>query len=201
VTDPWLMVRRGLNLESLKLALSFRAGVTLPLGKTEPDPFVLGEQGFPHQHVQFGTGTFNPVLGAEARKEFRVPFNGSLSAYGLAILTPYANPHGYRAGHRFAVGAALAGKLGLKGPILRGGLSLNAETAEEWASTPHPSEGNLGRTDVLLDLGVVYGFAKDWNASFVLRLPIVTEALNQVSYPAIGELGVSALLHTHAGED
>jgi hypothetical protein len=200
-TDPWFMVRRGYNVESLNLALSFRAGVTFPVGNTEPDPFLLGDMGLPHQHAQFGTGTFNPILGAELRKEFRAPFNGSIGAYGLGILAPYSNDHGYRAGHRFIVGGELAGKLGLSGPILRGGLMLAAETPEKWASTPNPSEGNLGRTDLLVDVGVIYRVAKDWNASFILRVPISTEALNQVSYPAIGELGASALLHTHAGED
>lgn len=195
------MVRRGVNLDSLNLALSFRAGVTFPVGKTEPDPFILGEQGLSHQHAQFGTGTFNPVVGAEARKDFRAPFNGSVGAYGIAILVPYSNHHGYQAGHRFSVGTQLAGKIGLKGPILRGGLMLAAETPEKWASTPNPTEGNLGRTDLLLDVGVLYSFSKDWNASFVLRVPLSTEALNQVSYPAIGELGFSGVLHTHAGKD
>ena len=34
----------------------------LPLGSTEEDPFARGRAGLPHQHIQFGTGTFYPVL-------------------------------------------------------------------------------------------------------------------------------------------
>ncbi len=38
-----------------------RIGSTIPFGKTEENPWPLGEQGLEHQHIQFGTGTFNPV--------------------------------------------------------------------------------------------------------------------------------------------
>lgn len=39
-----------------------RIGMSLPFGKTEEDPWKLGEKGFEHLHLQFGTGTFNPIL-------------------------------------------------------------------------------------------------------------------------------------------
>ncbi len=38
-----------------------RIGTTLPFGKTEEDPWKLGNAGLEHLHIQFGTGTFNPV--------------------------------------------------------------------------------------------------------------------------------------------
>ena len=38
-----------------------RIGTTIPLGKTEDDPWKLGEAGLEHLHIQFGTGTFNPI--------------------------------------------------------------------------------------------------------------------------------------------
>ena len=37
-------------------------GMSLPVGRTEEDPFELGNQGLRHQHIQFGTGTFDPLL-------------------------------------------------------------------------------------------------------------------------------------------
>lgn len=37
-------------------------GMSLPVGKIEEDPFELGDQGLKHQHIQFGTGTFDPLL-------------------------------------------------------------------------------------------------------------------------------------------
>lgn len=36
-------------------------GTTLPFGKTEEDPWILGDKGLTHLHIQFGTGTFNPI--------------------------------------------------------------------------------------------------------------------------------------------
>ena len=38
-----------------------RIGTTIPLGKTEEDPWKLGDAGLEHLHIQFGTGTFNPI--------------------------------------------------------------------------------------------------------------------------------------------
>lgn len=38
-----------------------RIGTTIPLGKTEDDPWILGNSGLEHLHIQFGTGTFNPI--------------------------------------------------------------------------------------------------------------------------------------------
>jgi len=37
-------------------------GFSLPTGKIEDDPYELGNLGFQHRHIQFGTGTFDPIL-------------------------------------------------------------------------------------------------------------------------------------------
>ena len=39
-----------------------RVGTTIPFGKTEEDPWKLGAAGLEHLHIQFGTGTFNPII-------------------------------------------------------------------------------------------------------------------------------------------
>ena len=41
--------------------LSARFGTTIPVGKTEENPWRLGDSGIEHLHIQFGTGTFNPI--------------------------------------------------------------------------------------------------------------------------------------------
>ncbi len=38
-----------------------RIGTTIPFGQTEEDPWKLGDAGLEHLHIQFGTGTFNPM--------------------------------------------------------------------------------------------------------------------------------------------
>ena len=42
--------------------LMARVGTTIPFGKTEEDPWQLGNAGLEHLHIQFGTGTFNPLV-------------------------------------------------------------------------------------------------------------------------------------------
>ena len=50
---------QGLLLEND--LLMGRIGTTIPFGKTEEDPWKLGDAGLEHLHIQFGTGTFNPI--------------------------------------------------------------------------------------------------------------------------------------------
>lgn len=70
-----------------------RIGTTIPLGKTEEDPWKLGDQGLEHLHIQFGTGTFNPAvdlhyslplykgLGANASIRGKFPFYENSKTY------------------------------------------------------------------------------------------------------------------------
>ena len=46
-------------------ALFARLGTTVPTGKTEENPWELGDAGIKHLHIQFGTGTFNPSVGLQ----------------------------------------------------------------------------------------------------------------------------------------
>ena len=56
--------------------LTAKFGSTIPFGKTEEDPWVLGDMGKKHLHLQFGTGTFNPI----ANLRYNFPVYGGLSA-------------------------------------------------------------------------------------------------------------------------
>ena len=40
----------------------FSTGVSLPLGQTEEDPILAGQQGREHLHLQFGNGTYDPLI-------------------------------------------------------------------------------------------------------------------------------------------
>jgi hypothetical protein len=67
-------------------------GFTLPTGRTEEDPYALAALGFRHQHIQFGTGTVDPVLrldyawqsgafGADVSFSLRLPFYENAETY------------------------------------------------------------------------------------------------------------------------
>lgn len=47
---------------SKKGRLDLAFGTSLPVGKTEKNPLEAGEEGEKHLHIQFGTGTFDPLL-------------------------------------------------------------------------------------------------------------------------------------------
>lgn len=53
-----------------------KLGTTIPVGKTEEDPWILGDDGKEHLHIQFGTGTFNPI----ASLHYSSPIYGGLRA-------------------------------------------------------------------------------------------------------------------------
>lgn len=56
--------------------LTAKFGTTIPVGKTEDDPWKLGDIGLEHLHIQFGTGTFNPI----ADLHYSMPIYGGLRA-------------------------------------------------------------------------------------------------------------------------
>lgn len=61
-TDIDLLV--GYNIQGILTEDDFlmgRIGTTIPIGRTEEDPWILGKAGLEHLHIQFGTGTFNPI--------------------------------------------------------------------------------------------------------------------------------------------
>jgi hypothetical protein len=63
LSDPRLVFHRrfaGALVEGDSVRLGF--GVTLPFGKIEDDPYRLGDMGLKHQHIQFGTGTLDPLI-------------------------------------------------------------------------------------------------------------------------------------------
>jgi hypothetical protein len=50
-------------------------GASIPTGKTEENPFALGNAGLEHLHIQFGTGTFDPL----AELHYGTPLLGDFS--------------------------------------------------------------------------------------------------------------------------
>lgn len=148
-SDFWLLYRAGTTLGGVWFAL--RSGFSLPLGRTEEDPFALGDRGISHQHIQLGSGTFDPVGILEASRVF-----GALSvqAFAQAQASLYENGHGYRAPVRLyggaSVGHALFGDF-------RGMLGLEAlhESAERWSGVVR-QDGSLGRSELLAALTLVW---------------------------------------------
>ena len=85
-----------------------RIGTTIPFGKTEDDPWKLGDAGLEHLHIQFGTGTFNPIadlhyslpvykgLRASANVRGKLPFYENSKTYRGSREVTYTGGLSYR---------------------------------------------------------------------------------------------------------
>ena len=181
--DPQLALHFGHNFETWTIA--GRTGVAIPLGRTEPNPFALGEQGLWHQHIQFGNGTWDPLLGVAFARGFGA---FDLELDGFARLTLYENDHGYQAGNRYF------GSLTGSHPFARtwkgsAGLVVAREMPERWDGLIE-TEGNLGRTDVLLSLTASYGMKNAGAMRFNLQVPIASHSTGeQVTMPLVFAVG------------
>lgn len=185
LADPWLLAHAARTVSSVMLAV--RAGVSVPLGRTEENPFELGRRGLPHQHFQFGTGTWDPLLGIAAGRRIG---SVNLSLSGLARFVLAENAHGYRAGNRYAASLQAERSLTRSWHALAG-VDFAREQSETWQGR-REEEGNLGRTDVLLCAGAARSL-RAGSISLTLRVPVVTRAVAaQLDYPLIVSLGWSS---------
>jgi hypothetical protein len=186
--DAWLSGRAAWQLGAVWV--SGRLGATLPLGRTEENPFALGEAGIEHQHVQFGTGTVNVLAGADAAWR---PGPLSVRGYGQVLWVPAPNGRGYQAGNRLAAGALA--EWTLKPLQLSAGLDVVSEAPERWDGGVQ-QDGNVGRTDLLVGGGVaVLTDAGRWGLT--ARVPVYQHYLRteddggQLTYPVVLQLSWS----------
>ncbi|NOT35091.1 MAG: hypothetical protein HOP12_13165 [Candidatus Eisenbacteria bacterium] len=160
-------------------------GSSIPIGRTESNPFALGRLGLLHQHIQFGTGTWDPLLTASALR--------SVGAFGLDATASvkfslYENSQGFRAGNRYGATLGVGRKLGTAWGG-SAGLVLDRESPEKWIGEVE-EEGNLGRTDLMVTAGFGHSIAHVGSLSFRAQVPIKTWATGeQVEYPLIVTLG------------
>jgi hypothetical protein len=187
--DAWLLFRVGTTLN--KWWLAARPGVSLPLGATREDPFALGDQGLRHQHIQLGTGTFDPLLVLEA---FRQWDSLRLGLYAQGQASLYENSHGYQAPWKVAggvsVGTTLVGDLsGAAGP------EVFHESEERWQGVVR-QDGSLGRTELLANLSLTQRFGNT-DLNLGVRIPLVrhivqgSEEPGKLSQPLTAFLGVT----------
>jgi thiol-disulfide isomerase/thioredoxin len=186
LADPMALGAFSTTLAGTRLTA--RAGLSIPLGRTEEDPFTLGDAGMEHEHIQMGTGTFNPVLALEASRGWDV---WRLGGFVFTQQVVYENGKGYQAGDRYAAGLSLRRAVGSVWGV-RGGPEFQAETAERWHGVKHEEEGNQGRLDFMLSAGVTWAPTAALAFDFTLKVPVYTHVVGgQLDVPAIAELGAS----------
>jgi hypothetical protein len=98
--------RRTSNLWREGDALAVSAGVTAPTGRTVENPYRLGDEGLQHLHIQFGTGTVDPLLEASYSMPLAGPF--ATGAYFAGRAPLYENSRGFHAPPDGTLGAHVA---------------------------------------------------------------------------------------------
>jgi hypothetical protein len=185
-TDPWLALQTGKQIN--RWSFRFRLGATLPVGSTVPNPFELAREGKAHEHIQFGTGTVDPFAEVEAR--YALP-HLTLSASLMGKATLYQNGNGYRAGNMLLGGLHAFSELWTKRFSFGLGALLYNEQPERWNGVEE-DEGNLGRTDLLVDASVAWKLPGSLTAALSARIPVFTIAAGeQMATPAVIELSIA----------
>jgi hypothetical protein len=148
------------------VTIDLRAGLSFPTGGTEENPYRLTAQGLEHQHVFFGSGTLDPILGLEAQISFD---SFDLSAFVSGRASLYRNVHGLRRGARMSLGTAVVHSFGLEDWQFRLGPELYAEAPETWQDGERSE--NSGRIDLIAAGGVTWRATSSTVLELLLRKP------------------------------
>ncbi|MFO0614525.1 MAG: hypothetical protein U0414_18210 [Polyangiaceae bacterium] len=161
VTDPWFVA--VFSAATSGFVSTARLGLSLPIGRTEDDPYALGAQGKSHEHIQAGTGTVLPILGFDLAYTFArrsvVPI--TLGVGGTALFSLYANEKGYRAPTRFDVGLPISASF-LEGRLTPTIALRLAHDGEEYWHGEVGGEGTMVRTELFLGGSLAWRFVDRW---------------------------------------
>lgn len=148
--------------------------MTIPLGRTEPDPIELGRRGVKHEHIQFGSGTVDPRLSVQWSRRFgRI----QVAASADARIPLYENRHGFRAPAtlRWAFGPSLAlGTTGLSAHYAGQYQSIGKWSGEEDEGTGFHNGGVFLRGSFLV--------AKGWRVTPGVYREVYSESLSDESF-------------------
>ncbi len=172
--------------ERKNLFADILSGVSFPVGKTEKNPFTLGDNGKEHQHVFFGSGTFDPSLGLEltwVKKNFAITTNTN---YKTSL---YDNDKGFRGGAKTSFGLGFFHNFGLKSLSFSLQPELFHEEPDRW-NTGDFAE-NSGRTDINLSAGFFWAVTDPYNIYTIVKIPFNLSAQGEpLDIPLIITLGM-----------
>ena len=184
-------------LAPLGLQLGWRAGVSFPLGEVGPNPEEREAHGLTHEHVQFGTGTFDPVLGMDLSRSFG---SWSLAGFAHAQVPIYRGAQGYQAGSRILGGLTMSYEH--DAATVRLGTAGVFQAAESWGghsehggSSHAAHEDGAERTFALAGPGVTFPLGRDWSVSADLRARLGGRFPGERGVPLLFELSIGRLVH------
>lgn len=147
-------------------------GLTLPTGRTEENPFKLGDQGLEHLHIQFGTGTFDPLL----ELNYFVPLSDelSLTSYAMSRFPFYKNSKTYRGPIGVTTGAQARYRASERITV-HVGLIFHYQSFAHWDGERDQNSGLLALSGTL---GAGTRINEKTNIGIDIRYPILQETLD-----------------------
>ena len=169
-----------------------QAGISLPTGHIEPNPFDLSDQGKSHQHMFFGTGTYNPLIGYDFLFHTKKSF--SLLNW-TRIMTPlYENRFGYQAGTRIQSGLGYISGFGLSKWKFLIETDLYVEGTSKWGGTGKKAvdDDNSGRIDILIHLSAIWQLSNNLAINITGQTPLYRKVIGgQLETPILLSLEVN----------
>jgi hypothetical protein len=156
--------------EDSVVRLSF--GLALPVGETQPDPLVAGDRGVEHLHIQFGNGTFDPLL--DVYVGIPLAEKWAFSLYSKARIPLYENGHDYRGSIESMVLPRVT-YLPTAAFSLAGGIAANYYGYAEWDGRRDP---NSGQFSLSASFSAGYKFSEHLTGSLGVILPLLTESFS-----------------------
>lgn len=153
--------------DSLDLAI----GTSLPTGETENDPFKAADAGQAHEHIQFGNGTFDPLLEIYYSAPVTRAFN--LGGFATGRFPLYENSKTYRGSIEVAGGPQAIYQL-KKWLHLHCNFTVFFQNFAYWDGERDINTGVLG-TSGTVGAGVKLGRT---NLSLGVRYPFTQETLS-----------------------
>lgn len=156
---------------------SAAAGTTLPLGRTEENPYLAGDSGEEHEHIQLGTGTFDPIIEVFYSRPFGE--EGTLSAFAQGRFPGSRNDEGYRGSRMIQGGLGAIKPLGDLGPWEQTfgviGLVYQDQGRATWDDEVDP---NTGYQALSATIGISWKDEELRNRTFSLILPLSIKTLD-----------------------
>lgn len=147
-------------------------GVSLPLGQTERDPYEAGDEGQEHLHIQFGTGSFDPLIEIQYETVLSGPLRFQLFASGR--FPSYENRKGFRAPIEVSAVSSLAYDLSDISTIY-GGYLFYVQGYGEWQRTGRDENTGLIFHNLIGGISFRLG---DISVNVEMRFPLLQEALD-----------------------
>ena len=160
-------------------------GSTLPFGRTEEDPYLRASRSLPHQHIQMGSGTFDPIVSLAA------VWSGhrwGFSAQSTGRLGLYENAKNYRTSSTARVTLGPTYRFTSKFMLITQ-LGAQRDWQAEWSGEPDPLSG---RSLVTTGLSAIQRFTQKVAIMAQLRATVFQHSVaDTIRQPIVASIGMS----------